>query len=35
MDAVDVTKILEKHTEKLGGLIAILEDIQASYGFRK
>jgi len=33
MDAVDVTKILKKHTEKLGGLIAILEDIQASYGF--
>ena len=33
MDAVDVAKILEKHSEKRGGLISILMDVQASYGY--
>jgi NADH:ubiquinone oxidoreductase subunit E len=33
MNRVDVTKILEKHKEDRGGLISILEDIQANYGY--
>lgn len=33
MSAADITRILEKHTEERGGIISILEDIQASYGY--
>lgn len=33
MNQFDVTKILEKHREDRGGLISILEDIQANYGY--
>ncbi len=33
MDKVDVTKILEKHSEGRGGIISILMDVQASYGY--
>ena len=33
MDKIDVTKNLEKHNEKHGGLISILMDVQASYGY--
>lgn len=33
MNPVDVTKILDKQTHRGGGIIAILEDIQASYGY--
>ncbi len=33
MDSKDVLRILEKHTEDRGRLIAILEEIQAEYGY--
>jgi NADH:ubiquinone oxidoreductase subunit E/predicted RNA-binding Zn-ribbon protein involved in translation (DUF1610 family) len=33
MDTDDIAKVLEKHGEAQGGLISILEDIQASYGY--
>jgi len=33
IDPEDVSKILEKHNQNKGGLIAILEEIQAEYGY--
>jgi NADH-quinone oxidoreductase subunit E len=33
MSPIEVARILERHTNERGGLIAILEDIQASYGY--
>ena len=33
MNSTDILRILEKHTEDRGGLIAILEEIQAEYGY--
>jgi len=33
IDSKDILRILEKHTEDRGGLIAILEEIQAEYGY--
>ena len=33
MNSTDISKILEKHTENRGRLIAILEEIQAEYGY--
>ena len=33
IDLKDILKILEKHDEDRGGLIAILEEIQAKYGY--
>ncbi|MCD6162397.1 MAG: NAD(P)H-dependent oxidoreductase subunit E [candidate division Zixibacteria bacterium] len=33
MDKIDVARILEKHSGKRGGLISILMDVQASYGY--
>jgi len=33
IDSKDILKILKKHTKDRGGLIAILEEIQAEYGY--
>jgi NADH-quinone oxidoreductase subunit E len=33
VDSRDILRILEKHTKDRGGLIAILEEIQAEYGY--
>ena len=33
MNSTDISKILEKHTEDRGRLIAVLEEIQAKYGY--
>jgi len=33
VDLKDISRILEKHTKDRGGLIAILEEIQAEYGY--
>jgi len=33
VDATNILKILEKHNEDRGGLVAILEEIQAEYGY--
>ena len=33
VDLKDILRILEKHNEDRGGLIAILEEIQAEYGY--
>ena len=33
VDSKDILRILEKHNEDRGGLIAILEEIQAEYGY--
>jgi len=33
IDPKDILRILEKHNQNRGGLIAILEDIQAEYGY--
>ena len=33
MNSTDISRILEKHTENKGRLIAILEEIQAEYGY--
>jgi len=33
MNPIDVTKILDKQTHKGGGIIGILEDIQANFGY--
>lgn len=33
MNSTDISRILEKHTEDRGRLIAILEEIQAEYGY--
>jgi len=33
VNSTDILRILEKHTEDRGGLIAILEEIQAEYGY--
>ena len=33
VDSKDILRILEKHTEDKGRLIAILEEIQAEYGY--
>ena len=33
VDSKDILRILEKHNQDRGGLIAILEDIQAEYGY--
>ena len=33
MNSTDISKIMEKHTEDRGRLIAVLEEIQAKYGY--